>query len=142
MPRATIKLFDRPEEASRAAEDLHAVGLGDVNVASLIMAAEDPSSENAGAGAPDGGARLVRALIPDLGPAVITGWLADSIPAGPGSNLGAWLSQLLEAAQPSAEKVELIVDTLREGGGIVSVRPDDRASSPPTVEEILEGRNS
>ena len=142
MPRATIQLYDRPDDARRAVEDLHAVGLGDVNVGSLIMGANGSSGVDEEAAPGDDSPRLGRVLIPDLGPALITGWLADPFPSAPGSDLRAWLSQLLEAAQPSAEKVELIINTLREGGGIVSVRPDDRAGSPPTVEEILEGRNS
>ena len=43
---------------------------------------------------------------------------------------------------PSAAKIELIITTLRRGGGVVTVRPDDRVGSPPTVDEVLEGRNS
>lgn len=142
MPRATIQLYDRPDDARCAVEDLHAVGLGDVNVASLTMGADCASGVDEEAGSGDDGPRHGRVLIPDLGPALITGWLAEPLPSAPGSDLRAWLSQLLEAARPSAEKVELIITTLRRGGGVVTVRLDDRVGSPPTVEEVLEGRNS
>lgn len=142
MPRATIQLYDRPDDARRAVEDLHAVGLGDVNVASLILGADGCSGVDEEAGLGDDGPRLGRVLIPHLGPAVITGWLTDPFPSTPGSDLRAWLSQLLEAARPNDAKIELIITTLRRGGAVVTVRPDDRVGSPPTVEEVLEGRNS
>lgn len=117
------------------------MGLGDGSVASLIMGRTSSSAdEEAGPG--DDNPRLGRVFIPELGPALITGWLADPLPSVPGSDLGAWLSQLLEVARPSAAKVELIITTLRRGGGVVTVRPDDRVGSPPTVEEVLVGRSS
>jgi|GEM_PF-1835480 len=142
MPRATIQLYDRPDDARHAVEDLHAVGLGDVNVGSLIMGANGSSGVDEEAAPGDDSPRLGRVLIPDLGPALITGWLADPFPSASGSDLGAWLGQLLEVARPSAAKIELIITTLRRGGGVVTVRPDDRVGSPPTVEEVLEGRSS
>lgn len=142
MPRATIQLYDRPDDARRAVEDLHAVGLGDVNVASLTMGADGCSGVDEEAGSGDNGPRLGRVLIPNLGPVFVTGWLTDPFPSAPGSDLRAWLSQLLEAARPTDAKIELIITTLRRGGGVVTVRPDGRVGSPPTVEEVLEGRNS
>lgn len=141
MSRATIELHDRSEEAFSAVADLGAVGLGDANVASLILD-PGPSSMFGVSRSPGTGPQLVRASIPGLGSSIITGWLVDELPPASEFTTEAWLGQLLERARPSDNDIKLVIETLRAGGAIVSVCSNDRIGSQPTVNEILKGRGA
>lgn len=139
MVRATIQLHDRAENACSAVDALRAVGLGDTSVASVVLAtgtSQPPSSRP-----PIDSARSVWAPIPGLGLGVITGWLVDELPDGGGLNTEGWLRQLLNPACASQKDVQMAVATLQGGGGIVSVRSNDRVESEPTVNDILKGRH-
>lgn len=140
MARATIELHDRSEDAVSAVEDLRAVGLGDVNVASLILDA-GPSTSDVSRSL-ETSSQLVRTSIPGMGSSIITGWLVDELPPASGLTTEAWLGQLLERARPSENDIKLVIETLRAGGAIVSVCSDDRIGSQPTVNDILRGRGT
>lgn len=140
MARATIELHDRSEDAVSAVEDLRAVGLGDVNVASVILDA-GPSTPDVSR-SPETSSQLVRTSIPGLGSSIITGWLVDELPPASECTTEAWLGQLLERARPSDNDIKLVIATLRAGGAIVSVCSDDRIGSQPTVDDILRGRGA
>lgn len=140
MARATIELHDRSEDAVSAVEDLRAVGLGDVNVASLILDA-GPSTSDVSRSL-ETSSQLVRTSIPGMGSSIITGWLVDELPPASELTTEAWLGQLLERARPSDNDIKLVIETLRAGGAIVSVCSDDRIGSQPTVNDILRGRGT
>lgn len=140
MARATIELHDPSEDAVSAVEDLRAVGLGDVNVASLILDA-GPSTSDVSRSL-ETSSQLVRTSIPGMGSSIITGWLVDELPPASGLTTEAWLGQLLERARPSENDIKLVIETLRAGGAIVSVCSDDRIGSQPTVNDILRGRGT
>lgn len=141
MARATIELHIRSEDAWSAVADLRAVGLGEANVASLVMAAEPFGKRTSEASRPsEAEPRTVRASIPGLGSSIITGWLSDELPDGTELHAEAWLHKLLERARPSDKDIERVVATLRGKGGLVSVCSDERIGSEPTVNEVLKGR--
>ena len=81
----------------------------------------------------------MRASIPGLGPCIITGWLVDDLPDGRQPSTEGWLRQLLKRAGASEKDIQMGVTTLQGGGGLVSVRSNDRIGSEPTVDDILKG---
>lgn len=141
MVRATIQLYGRAESACGAVDALRAVGLGDANIASLVLAT-DSSCRHPSSPPLVAKARSVRASIPGLGPCIITGWLVDDLPDGRQPSTEGWLRQLLKRAGASEKDIQMGVTTLQGGGGLVSVRSNDRIGSEPTVDDILKGRGA
>ncbi|KQY12752.1 hypothetical protein ASD31_16150 [Rhizobium sp. Root482] len=136
-------LFDNPDAAARAMEDLERMGISSDDISILSSDSKDlgttldpveTTTVGAGLGAAGGGAIGLAAGIglmtaPALGPLVALGWLASALAgASAGVVAGGTIASLIDALKGTdvrEEDAEVYEECLRQGGCLLVVRLGD-----------------
>lgn len=136
-------LFDNPDAAARAMEDLERMGISSDDISILssdskelgtVLDPVETTTVGAGLGAAGGGAIGLAAGIglmtaPALGPLVALGWLASALAgASAGVVAGGTIASLIDALKGTdvrEEDAEVYEECLRQGGCLLVVRLGD-----------------
>jgi hypothetical protein len=143
-------LFDTYEHARAAVHSLHEAGIRRADISLVSHTADDVEPDDIGEGATAGaeiGAGLGAAggllaglgivAIPGLGPVVAGGWLfATAVGAMAGAGVGAatggLVGALTHAGVPETD-AQVMAESIRRGGAIVSARVDDMHAEAATA---------